>query len=56
MKCEICDREFVNSEQVKLHIERDHPLDERGGDEELEMPDLIDEPADEQVPAVTPVR
>jgi hypothetical protein len=55
MKCEICDREFANSEEVKLHIERDHPLDERG-DDELEKPDLIDEPAQEQVPVVTPVR
>jgi hypothetical protein len=55
MKCEICDREFANTEEVKLHIEREHPLDERD-DDKLEKPDLIDEPAEEQVPVVTPVR
>lgn len=55
MKCEICDREFANSEAVKLHMERDHPLDERE-DEELEKPDLIEEPAKEDAPVVTPYR
>ena len=54
MNCEICNREFANSEAVKAHMERDHPLDERG-DEELEKPDLIEEPA-EETPVVTPVR
>lgn len=43
MKCEICNAEVANSEEMKAHMEREHPLDERG-DEELEKPDLIDQP------------
>ena len=39
MKCDICEREFANSEELKDHMEREHPLDERG-DEELETPDM----------------
>ncbi len=50
MKCEICDAEVANSEEHKAHMEREHPLDERG-DEELESPDLSEEPAPE-VPVV----
>lgn len=42
MKCEICDAEVANSEEMKAHMEREHPLDERG-DEELEKPDLMDD-------------
>ena len=50
MKCEICEREFANSEEMKAHMERDHTLDERG-DEELEKPDMMqDQP--EPVPIV----
>jgi hypothetical protein len=55
MKCEICDREFANSEALKLHTERDHPLDERE-DEALEKPDLIGEEAEEPVPVIRPGR
>jgi hypothetical protein len=43
MKCEICNAEIANSEDMKAHMEHEHPLDERG-DEELEKPDLIDQP------------
>jgi hypothetical protein len=43
MKCEICDAEVANSEELKAHMEREHTLDERN-DEELESPDLIDQP------------
>ncbi len=43
MNCEICNAEVANSEELKAHMEREHPLDERG-DEELEKPDLIDQP------------
>jgi hypothetical protein len=43
MICEICNAEVANSEELKAHMEREHPLDERG-DEELEKPDLIDQP------------
>ncbi len=45
MKCEICDREFANSEEMKAHMERDHTLDERG-DEELEKPDMMPDQAE----------
>ena len=48
MKCEICDAEIANSEELKAHMEREHPLDERG-DEELESPDLA--PDKEEEPA-----
>jgi hypothetical protein len=41
MRCDICNEEFSNSEEVKLHMERAHPMDERK-DEELESPDQID--------------
>lgn len=39
MKCEVCDAEVANSEELKAHMEREHPLDER--DDELEEPDLM---------------
>lgn len=42
MKCEICDQEVANSEEMKAHMEREHPLGERG-DEELEKPDMLEE-------------
>lgn len=44
MKCEVCGAEVANSEEMKAHQEREHSLDERD-DEELEAPDLIDNPA-----------
>jgi len=43
MKCDVCNEEFANSEEVKLHKEREHPMDERK-DEELESPDRMDTP------------
>ena len=42
MKCEICDQEIANSEEMKAHMEREHPIDERG-DEQLEKPDMLQE-------------
>ena len=42
MKCEICDQEIANSEEMKAHMEREHPLGEQG-DEELEKPDMLQE-------------
>lgn len=40
MKCEICDEEVANSEELKAHKEREHPM---GGqnDDELEAPDML---------------
>ncbi|HYM97715.1 MAG TPA: C2H2-type zinc finger protein [Candidatus Sulfotelmatobacter sp.] len=44
MKCEICDQEFANSEELDRHREREHPARDDGG----EMPDLMDTPATER--------
>ena len=45
MKCEICGTELANSEEMKGHMEAEHPLDERGqqGEDELEKPDMLPE-------------
>jgi hypothetical protein len=40
VKCEVCDAEVANSEEMKAHMEREHPIDER--DDELEQPDLME--------------
>ncbi len=53
MKCDICDREFANSEEVKRHQEREHPRD-GGGDDGLEQPDLLD--GERPDPVVRPTR
>jgi len=50
VKCNICEREFANSEELKAHMERDHTLEERG-EEELEKPDMMPDEA-EQAPIV----
>jgi hypothetical protein len=42
LKCEICNQEFANSQEVKAHMERDHTLEERD-DAELEAPDMIEQ-------------
>ena len=52
MNCEICGAEVANSEEMKAHLEREHPLDERDADKELEAPDLMDEPAAEPAPII----
>ncbi|HKV86818.1 MAG TPA: hypothetical protein VJT78_02345 [Candidatus Dormibacteraeota bacterium] len=56
MKCDICDEDFANSEEVKLHKERVHPLDERKSDEELESPDRMDTEPERPEPIVRPAR
>ena len=40
MKCNVCDQEFANSEDLKAHMERDHTLEERN-DANLEAPDMM---------------
>jgi hypothetical protein len=40
VKCDICDQEFANSEEVKRHKEQVHPM----GEEEGEKPDLMERP------------
>ena len=42
LKCEICNQDFANSEEMKAHMERDHTLEERE-DAELEAPDMIEQ-------------
>ena len=37
MKCDLCDREFANSEELMRHKEQMHPMDEG------EMPDMAPE-------------
>ena len=49
LKCEICNQDFANSEELKAHTERDHTLEERR-DAELESPDMIERP--EEAPIV----
>jgi hypothetical protein len=40
LKCDICDQEFANSEEVKNHKEQAHPMGEGDG----EKPDLMENP------------
>jgi hypothetical protein len=40
VKCDICDQDFANSEEVKRHKEQAHPM----GEEEGEKPDLMETP------------
>lgn len=42
MKCEVCGAEVVNSEEMKAHMEREHPIGERD-EQELEEPDYADD-------------
>jgi hypothetical protein len=56
MKCDICDQEFANSEAVKAHKEREHPM---GVEKDVENPDVMDKPESEPVEpevVVRPVR
>ena len=50
MKCDICDREFANSEEVKRHKEEVHPMGEENGEKGdlMEAPDEMPEPADQR--------
>jgi hypothetical protein len=48
VKCDICDQEFANSEEVKRHKEQAHPM---GEEEEGEKPDLMETPAEMPEPA-----
>ena len=52
MKCDICDLEVANSEELKAHKEREHPV---ADDNELEKPDMM-EGQEEPEPVVRPVR
>ena len=41
MRCDLCDQEFANSEELHRHQERVHPM----GESEGEMPDRLEGPA-----------
>ena len=40
MKCDVCNAEVANSEDLKAHMEREHPVGDQN-DEELEAPDML---------------
>ena len=45
VKCNVCDQEFANSEDLKRHQEESHPAaDVEGKEPELEQPDLMETP------------
>lgn len=46
MKCDICNQEFANSEEVKRHKEEVHPMGEESG----EKPDLMEKPSENEMP------
>jgi len=48
VKCEVCGTEVANSEEMKAHMEREHPITERDEDDGLEMPDRM---PDQEQPA-----
>ncbi len=52
MKCDVCDKEVANSEELQAHMEREHPVKDR--DEGLEMPDQME--GEKPEPVIRPVR
>jgi hypothetical protein len=46
VKCDICDQEFANSEEVKRHKEEVHPMGEGDG----EKPDLMENSTESEMP------
>lgn len=53
MKCDVCDKEVANSEELKAHKEREHPVNDQ--DDGPEMPDRV-EGGERPEPVVRPVR
>ncbi len=51
MKCDVCNAEVANSEELKAHMEREHPVGEQG-DEELEAPDMLKEAQEKGAPVI----
>jgi hypothetical protein len=41
VKCDVCDQEFANSEEVKRHKEQVHPM---GDEKDGETPDMMERP------------
>lgn len=40
VKCDVCDQEVANSEELKAHKEREHPSDL--SEEPVEAPDMME--------------
>ena len=56
MKCDLCDKEFNNSEELKRHKEQVHPMDERETpDMDVENPEVKREQSDSEVEMPQPV-
>lgn len=60
MKCDVCDKEFNNSEELKRHKEEVHPIDEQETpDMDPENPEVKREMSDSepaQMPASAEIR
>jgi hypothetical protein len=54
VKCTVCNQDFANSEELKAHMERDHPAEERD-DSELESPDMMRQEEDQAAEGGPPV-
>lgn len=52
MKCDICDQEVQNSEQLQKHKEQMHPA---GVGDNLETPDLLGDTVEESAAAEPPL-
>ena len=56
MKCDLCDREFNNSEELKQHKEQVHPMDDSEmRDMDKENPEIDGEVPDTDVELPAPV-
>ena len=56
MKCDLCDQEFNNSEELKQHREQMHPMDEREvKDMDEKNPEIERDMLDSEVEMPTPV-
>lgn len=56
MKCDLCDKEFNNSEELKQHKEQVHPMDERETpDMDVENPEVKREQSVSEVEMPQPV-
>ena len=55
MKCDLCDKEFNNSEELKRHKEQEHPIDQRKEpDMDRENPEIKREMPESEVEMPTP--
>jgi len=52
VKCDVCDQEVANSEEMQSHKEREHPVKERDDDQEMPASSETEQPE----PVFRPVR